>query len=107
MSTKKGQAVATIYEINFSPEQAAHISDLDVQIFWNTSHEGLNMLRTQLHMINGVYDVEYDMVNVEDGVTVQINAVNDTDEVWEQINKTVEAFLATPLAIEPAEEGQS
>ena len=105
MSTKKGIPVMIVYELDLTDEQAAYISDLDVQIFWSPSDR--HTLRTQLSMINGVYDVEYDMVNVQHGVTLHVNMVNDTDALWTRINKTVETYCATPLAIEPDEEDES
>jgi len=99
----KREVVSKVYDREFTPEQAAHISDLDVQIIWNTSHEDFYTLENQLLRITGVR-VDYDRHNMHHGMTIQLNTVDDTDEAWEQINKTIETFLATPLAIEPAEE---
>ena len=107
MNNFKGEVVASTYELNFTPRQAAHISDLEVQIFWNMSHKDLARLHDQLHLISGVWDVEYDMHNMDQGIALTINTVDDTDEAWEKINKTVETFLSTPLAMEPAEEARS
>lgn len=107
MSTEKGEVLAKVYELNLTPEQAIHLGELAVQISWNMSHEGLNSLETQLNSIEGVWDTDYDEMNVHHGVTITINTVDDTDELWEQINKTVETFLATPLAGEPDEDAES
>ena len=106
MTDFKREVVSKVYDLEFTPEQAAYISDLDVQIIWKTSHNHLDTLEDQLHLINGVY-VEYDRHNMHHGMTIQLNTVDDTDEVWKQINNTIEEFLATPLAIEPNEDDES
>lgn len=104
MSAAKGTVIARIYAIELTTEQARHVNDLDVQIIWNTSHEGLETLSSQLDKIDGVHDTNYDLMFVHQDITLRLDDENDTDEVWEQINKTIEVFLATPLAIEDDED---
>ena len=108
MSTKKGQVFATSYGIDLTREQALHLNDRDKQSFdchWYNIDE-FDTLSTQLDKLDGLYDTNYDLMFVYEGITFRLEIEGDTDENWEKINETIRAYLAEPLAPEPEEDDE-
>jgi hypothetical protein len=106
MSTTKGTVFATSYGIDLTREQALHLNDLDKQSFdynWYNIDEYLT-LSSQLDKLDGIYDTNYDLMFVYEGVTFRLDIEDDTDENWVKINKTIQDYLARELAPDPDED---
>lgn len=103
MSAQKGTVFATSYGIDLTVEQACHLRDLDNQSFDYEHYkiDEYDTLSTQLDKIDGMYNTDYDLMFAYCGITFRLNIEDDTDEIWEQINKTVQDYLAMELEPEP------